>query len=261
MIRRVVTAYLVEIQKALHAKSTYVGPLLIILVMALMPMVDRVERDQVSDYGFAARSTGVALNLLGLLLVLTYCASLVSSEIESGTIRLALVRPLRRYEFLAAKLLLGATYALALVVLVALLAWGGLLLFGDTQGVTYGGEVVFTNHTMIRSYLLALVLTMAPLCAAVAFAVAMSTVAKSTGAAIGATVAIWFAGDILKYPLHIAPFLFSTYIESPLELFANQADAFDPQWFPMALYCIATSLAWGAAAVALAVLVLRRRSF
>ena len=96
MIVRVWIAYKLEVLKAIRLKFTYLGPALVVLTVAAMPLLQRFERDGVSDYAFIAYTTPVALNLVGLILLLAYCASLVSNELASGTIRTLLVRPLRR---------------------------------------------------------------------------------------------------------------------------------------------------------------------
>ena len=119
MIWRILNAYRTELAKAFHRKFTFVGPLLILLVVATTLRIHPVVRDGAGDYGFIAYVTPMALNLLGFLFLLVYCAGLVSSELGSGTICLVLVRPLRRCEFVIAKLLMGMTYAVMLAATVA----------------------------------------------------------------------------------------------------------------------------------------------
>ncbi|MBN2307568.1 MAG: ABC transporter permease subunit [Candidatus Hydrogenedentes bacterium] len=243
MIRRVWIAYTLELAKAIRAKSTYVGPALVILAVLCTLLVHPVQQDGRSDYEFVAKATPLALNLLGWLLLLTYCAGLVSSELGSGSIRLLLVRPLLRREFLAAKLLHGMTYALVLTLCAAGTSWVVALTRGELVGVGFGGEVMYTAGQMLRAYLIGAALALIPQFAAVAYAVMASTLTRSTGAAVIATVGVWVLVDFVKYPLRVAPFLFSTYLEAPWQTFADRCNGFSTPWLPMGYYCLGTSLA------------------
>ena len=243
MIRRIWTAYTVEVVKALRLRATYVGPVLVVLAVIGTLALRPVERDGASDYGFVASATPLALDLVGLLLLLVYCAGLVSTELNSGVIRMVLVRPLRRTEFVAAKLLLGMTYAVALTVLVGLTSWSLAFALGELAGVNYGGEVIYTAGQMRNAYLLGMLLGLAPQFAAVAYAVMISTFTRNTGAAIGIAIGLWITLDTLKHPLHIAPYLFSTYLETPWHVFAARCEVLDAAWFPEATYCLITSAA------------------
>ncbi len=243
MIRRIWTAYTVELIKARRLWFTYIGPVLVVLAVLGAPLLRPIERDGVSDYGFIAYATPVALNLLGLVLLLTYCAGLISSELSGGSIRMVLVRPLRRCEFLAAKLLLGMTYAVVLTVLVGMTSWLLAFTFGELAGVSYGGEVIYTAGQMRNAYLLGMLLSLVPQFAAVAYALMLSTFTRNTGAAIGAAIGLWIVLDTLKHPLRISPYLFSTYLEVPWKVFSNYGEMLDASWLPAVKYGLATSVA------------------
>lgn len=242
MIGRIFTAYLMEIVKAVRLKSTFIGPGLVMLAIAMTPLVHPLEHDGASDYDFIAYATPMALNLLGFLVLLIYCAGLVSTELSTGTICMALVRPLRRREFLAAKLLMGMTYAAALSLLAALTAWGIAYALGDLSGVRSGGEVIYTDTEMRLTFCAALLMNLLPQFAAVAYTILISTCTRSTSAAIGSAVGIWIFLDFLKYPLGLAPFLFSSYMESSWQVFADRCNALEAFWLPTAYYGALTSV-------------------
>lgn len=260
MIARIYTAYVVEMTKMIRLKFTYAGPALVVLSVLGALFTHPIERDGASDYAFIAYATSIALNLLGLILVLMFCAAMISSELGSGTIRMVLVRPLRRREFFAAKLLTGITYAVGLSASVAVSVWGVAYVFGDLTGVRYGGELVYTDSAMRATYFLAILLNLFPQIAAVAYALMISTLTRSTGAAIGITVGSWLVLDMVKYPLNIAPFVFSTYMESSWQLFLDRCNALDGSWFPDLQYSILTSIASTIAFVLVAVYALARRN-
>lgn len=260
MMRRVWTAYRVEAFKAVRQRLTFLGPALLVLTTLSLTQVQPVVRDGHGDYAFVAHATSVSLHLVGLLLLLMYCANLISSELQSGVIRTVLVRSLRRSEYVAAKILLGGTYALVLTLTSAVAAWAVAAALGDMAGVTYGDEILFTHPDMIRAYALGVVLSLAPQLATVAFAVLMSALFRGSGVAVTAAVGIWIAADAVKHPLGIAPYLFSSYVEMPWQVFANQANGLDGRWWPDAGYCLATSGIAFVIATALAMWVMHRRN-
>ncbi len=241
MLRRIWIAYKLELAKAIRLKFSYAGPLLVILAVVATAVVNAPDKDGLNDYGYVAHATGIALDMLGLVLVLTYCAGLVSSELGAGTIRTVLVRPIRRTEFLAAKVLLGMTYAVLITATAAVFSWGVALVFGDLSGVSYGGEVIYTAGRMRNAYLMGMLLMLAPLFAAVNYAIMISTVTRNTAAAIGSALGIWIALDIVKHPLGIAPYLFTSYFETPWAVFTGYCDVLEVSWFPDARNCLLAS--------------------
>ena len=241
MMGRVITAYQVELLKALRWKYTYVGPVLVVLMVTLAPFVHAISDEAVGPYRFIAFATPSALNLLGLFLLISFSAGLVSTETASGTIRLLLTRPLKRHEFILAKLMTGCTYAVLLSVCVAIASWGLAAAFGRLTGVEYGGEVMFTSGYMLKTYVAGLLLSLAPQFAFVAYAVMISTVVKNTGAAVASAIGFWIVLDAVKYPLGFAPLLFATYLETPWEAFRSCCDGQETAWAPAIYWCLATS--------------------
>ena len=260
MIRRIWVAYRLELSKALRMKLAYAGPILALLIVVSMTQVHPVFQDSRTGYGFIADATAVTLNLFGLLVVLMYSAMLLASEFNSGVIRTIAVRPILRREYVIAKMLHGMTYAVLLTAVVGAGSWGVALASGSLTGVTFGGELIYANSEMAYTYLLGVAMGLLPQFAAVAYAVMISTLSRSPGSAIGVTVALWFVVDLVKYPLRIAPFLFSTYIEYPWQPFLDRADGLEARWFPQGYYCIGTSVAAFILFTAVAVIVMNRRN-
>ena len=260
MTRRLWTVYKHEVAKAVRLKFTYLGPILVLLAVCCAPLMHPITRDDVSDYGFIAYATPLALNLIGVLVILLYCANLMSSELGSGTLRMLLVRPVYRHDVLAAKLLLGMTYVVLLTALVTATSWGLAFAFGDLRGVTYGGEQVYSNAEMASAYGLGLLVNLCPQFAAVAFALMLSSFTSSAGAAVGSTVGIWILLDTLKYPLGIAPYLFTSYMETSWRVFQDRANVLPPSdWFPTTGYCILASAVSFVLCMAISTWVLSRR--
>jgi len=260
MIERILRIYRFEWTKAVRRWVTYLGPALVVFVICCVPLIDRLDKDSVSDYGFIAKSAPMALDVIGLLFVLTYTSTLVASELGSGTARTVLVRPIRRSEFLLAKLLFALSYLVALAIIASAVSWLLVYVFGDAAGVTVGGDIVYTSRDMALTYLAALGLSLIPLSAGVALALMISSLTRSTGSAVATTIGLWIAVDTVKYPLRISPFLFSSYIEAPWQVFVDRSDALDATWMPMTAYLLSTSVPVFVVCLAVAWYKLNRRN-
>lgn len=260
MIRRIFNAYTLEVAKYSRQAITFVGPILVVLLILVTPVGYPLEKDGTSDYAFMAYALGMTLNLFGFLMILIYSTSLISSEMGSGTIRLLLVRPLRRREFLAAKMLNGMSYAFVLSLAASLTVWILAYILGDLTGVEYGGRLIYTNSEMVATFLIAGSLNLLPQMAAAAFGIMVSTFTKNTATAMGIAVGSWLVLDFVKYPLNIAPFLFSSYLEKTWGVYQDRADAFEAPFFPDAYYGIATSCISIAVFLSVAMYILSRRN-
>ncbi len=258
MSRRIGTVYSVELSKALRRKYTYVGPALVAAAVAGSLVIRPVARDGMADYAFIANATLGALSLVGVLAILVHGAALVAAE-PYGALRHTLTRPIARYEFILAKLLLGMTYAAMLTLLAGALAWGFVFLLGDRNGVLSGSELIFSEGEMTAAYVLGALLALAPQWATVAYALFWSTCTRNPLAAVLLAVGGWVAVDLLKYPLGIDAYLFTTYVERCWEVFALRADGLTAAWFPMAWQCLLASAAGGFLFTAAAIVRFRRR--
>jgi len=241
MIGRVWAAYQFELGKAAHQRGIYAGPFaLIILLAGLWLTFTRGETD-VDGLRFIAFATPVTLNLFGLLLILAFSAGLVASEVSAGTLKLPLTRPIRRYELLAGKIFLAMTYATMLTGLVGAISWGVAVGVHGVNTVEYGGEVWYTGTEMFWTYCLCAALGLAPLFAACAYGVMWSALMPNAGSAIAAAIMSWFLADLLKEPLGVTPFVFTSYVETSWQVFSDRCDLMDPRWTPDAYRSIAAS--------------------
>jgi ABC-2 type transport system permease protein len=193
-------------------------------------------------------------------MLLTFASTLVASETARGNVRAILLRPVRREEFILAKLLLGYSYAALLTGVVAVCAWGVAWFRGDLMGIHMGGELVITADQMLWSYALGALLSLLPQWAGVSMALFFSTLARSSSMAISLSLGTWILSDLAKYPLGIAPFLFTTYLEAPWRTFAGHCDALEQAWMPMALQCAVASGAVMITFVIITLIVFKRRN-
>ncbi len=234
---------------------------MVILIVVMVAIAQKLAIKEPNSYAFIAFVTPLALNMLGLLILLMYSAGLVSSEIGSGSIRLVLVRPVRRHDLIFAKILLAMSYAVLLTVCVGAAAWGMAAVLGPFNGITLADELIFSGREMAGAYLIGAVVALLPQFAAAAYAVMVSTLIRSTGGAVGAAVGLWILTDLIKYPLGIERYVFSTYVERPWRVFIGRCDGLNPSWFPDINYCMFTALVFFVFFTGAAVLALSRKDF
>ncbi|HEY5910426.1 MAG TPA: ABC transporter permease [Verrucomicrobiae bacterium] len=223
-----------EITKAVRRKLPYFG----IFVIGVLSVLIYVVADELSTaaganaWGYAAFSMQLIFNDLGLICIIVFAAMLLAEETGSGAIRAALAAPVHRWELYLAKAFAGLLYMLVLSVAALLLS---LLLarinyrFGavsDAYGVVYGpGRVV-------RVFLLAYLLSWAPLAALVMYGLFVSTVVRSPGAAVAVGISTIYLVDFTKHLVGLDPYIFTKYIAYPWLVLQQVAQGLDYQWQP-----------------------------
>lgn len=240
MMGRLWNAFRVEWSKALRNRILYIGPVLMVVTVAAAA-ASPLFRGAPYGYAFVAYATSAALNHLGMAVLLAFSATLVANEVSHGTLRLLLVRPILRHELLLAKFLLATLYASILVLVTAVAAWLLPLATGTTLGVTFGGELIFTDSAMREAYLIGMALSLVPLLAIAACGLCISVLARRNGTAVLAALGGWLTLEVIKHPLGIAPLVVTSYLEVPWRVFASQADGVPAAWLPAAWSCVAVS--------------------
>ncbi|HPC16596.1 MAG TPA: hypothetical protein P5318_12430 [Candidatus Hydrogenedentes bacterium] len=260
MGRRLARAYAVEWAKAIRRRFTPAGLIIVMAIVACMPFARPIAPGNASAYAFVAYATPIALNLAGLLLLVVFASNLMAAEI-GGSIWLTLVRPIRRTEALAAKIALGMTYAIIMTGCVAVAAWALAYALGDLKGITYGGELIYTHTDMVLCYTFGILLSLFPQFCAVSYAIFISMCVRSSVSALAASVGIWLLVDVVKHPLHLAPGLFTSYVETPWEVFLRRCDGIEAGFWPTSAYAIGVSLAWFVVFTGLSAFLMARRDF
>lgn len=138
-----------ELLKMFARKRTWIGfgafivLEILVLVLSRTPMAQRVLRHQIETNGFLfedySRGLTLAFNmmaltvaLLGAIFVALVAGDIVSKEVEDGTMRMTLSRPVSRLRVLGVKLLASLVYCFVLIVFIGLtalltgIAWQGL---------------------------------------------------------------------------------------------------------------------------------------
>lgn len=260
MIRRITTAYGVEVEKSLRQWSLWAGAGLVFAGVAGGFWLAPVVQDGRGDYAYAAQATALALHTFGIFAILVFCAGLLSSELASGVIRTVLVRPIRREEYVAAKILAGMTYAFVLALLCAGAIWAVIYAIGDRTGVTFGGETLYSHSEMLRGYFQGMLIGLPPLAALCAWGVFASSTTRNPAAAVGIAVGGWLLIDAMKYPLGIDAYVFTSYFEQALQPYRDQIDGLNTPWWPMPLQALGVSAGSFVVFSAGAMLIMNRRN-
>ncbi len=150
-----------ELRKLFARKRTYIGfgafvaVELLVLVLFQLPKVQRSYRMLIerAGYGFDEYFSGLTLafimltstiGLLGPLYLALVAGDVVSKEVEDGTMRMMLCRPVARVRLLACKYLACVIYTFVLIIFIGLTAlavgiarqgYGGMFVFAPLEGV------------------------------------------------------------------------------------------------------------------------------
>lgn len=150
-----------ELRKLFARKRTYIGfgaflaVEILVLVLFQLPKVQRAYRVMIerAGYGFEEYFSGLTLafiilastiGLLGPLYLALVAGDVVSKEVEEGTMRMMLCRPVSRLRLLGVKYLACVIYTFALLFFIGLTAlavgvarqgYGGMFVFAPLEGV------------------------------------------------------------------------------------------------------------------------------
>lgn len=240
---RIGLAFQAECHKSLRLKSLWIAPLLLGLCVVVVSLRYPLAESTSVRHLYLADVLPLVTNLLGFALLLLFAANQIAGERAGGTLRQLILRPIGRVEWFAAKFLASLAYGAWLTLTAALVAWARAAMAGPMSGIVLGGEVLFTEFAMLESLVLGLALGFLPLAAGAAVAMAVSTLTRSTAAASAIVLGGWFALDAIKYPLGIDRYVFTSYLDTGLKVFAARCEGFDAPWAPEAHWAIAVCMA------------------
>ncbi|MCU0917633.1 MAG: ABC transporter permease [Planctomycetes bacterium] len=250
-----------EIVKATRRRLPYFGLLMgaLICVLTYVVMAEIGAADTANAWGYVALSMQLVFADIALIFVLVFAAMLMSDETRSGTIRAALAAPLSRWEFFVAKAVTGLLYMVVMscvsLLLSALLAraryrFGAV---GDSLGEIYSLKTVLTN------FLLAWVLSWIPLAAVVFYGLFLSTVVRSSGAAVAVSIGTLYVIEFTKHLVGLDPYLFTRYLTYPWQIVGQLAQGVGYQWQPEVWRMLALCGVSGAVAFAAGLILFLRQ--
>jgi ABC-type transport system involved in multi-copper enzyme maturation permease subunit len=223
-----------EIVKAARRKLPYFGLLMAGLICLLSYVVvgENGAGSAANAWGYVDLSMQLVFADIGLIFVLVFAAMLLADETRSGTIRAALAAPLHRWEFYLAKAATGLLYmivmssvCLVLSVLLARIHYR----FGPVADSL--GEI-YPQRTALANLLFAWVLSWVPLAAIVFYGLCLSTIIRSSGAAVAVSIGTLYVIDFTKHLVGLDPYIFTRYIVEPWRTFGQIAQGVDYRWQP-----------------------------
>ncbi len=138
--------------------------------------------------------------------VANFSGELVAGEIQSGTMRMVLSRPVERWKLYAAKQAVAWGYTLALVLALAAFSSSvGILAFGtgdlydaDVDGLRFRGVTVLPASMAAGRLFLAYLVSAYGLCSVASLAMFVSALSSSGAAATVVTCAVYFGLVVLR---------------------------------------------------------------
>jgi ABC-type transport system involved in multi-copper enzyme maturation permease subunit len=223
-----------EIVKALRRKLPYFGLLMggLICVLTWVVANEIGKGNTANAWGYAALSMQLVFTDIGLIFVLVFAAMLMSDETRFGTIRAALAAPLYRWEFYLAKAATGLLYMMAMSLVCLVLS----IVLARTR-YSFGpvadslGEI-YPRHTVLANFLFAWLLSWVPLSAIVFYGLFLSTIIRSSGAAVAVSIGTLYVIDFTKHLVHLDPYIFTRYIGYSWQVLMQIAQGVGYQWRP-----------------------------
>ncbi len=209
-----------ELKKLFARKRTYIGfgaflgVELLVLGLLRLPSVQRGFKRLLEGAGYVAEDyfSGLTLGLtitlstvflLGALYLALVAGDIVSKEVEDGTLRMILSRPISRLRILALKLCACAIYTLTLSVFIAVTAlaagWlhagkGGLFVYAPLEGIF----AVFDPATGLARYALSVPFLALSLLGVSLLGFFFSCLPMKPAAAAILTLSVLFVDNILR---------------------------------------------------------------
>ncbi len=151
------------------------------------------------------------LVVLIVLFMAIFASNIVANEYSQGTIRQLLVKPIKRWKIFTAKYISAVLVSMVLTVILFIVSLAlGFILFGKNSNSIY--DVVLVNGNIVERNMLTHIFAVAfskifTISIVCALAFLISTIVRTTGLAIIASLGIYFAGFVggiilNKYPLY-----------------------------------------------------------
>jgi ABC-type transport system involved in multi-copper enzyme maturation permease subunit len=232
-----------EVTKATRRKVPYFGIVLIGVLCLLIYFVGGAisSAATANAWGYVVFSMQLVSTDLGPICIIMFVAMLVAEETAGGTIRAALAAPVHRWELYLAKavtglgymLILSATALLCSVALATIHYHFGAV--GDSAGVVYGRD------RALKELLFGYGLSLIPLSALVMYALLVSTVIRSQGAAVAVATSLLFFIEFTKHLVGLDPYIFTRYINYSWVTLLEFSQGMDYRWCPEVWKMIALS--------------------
>jgi len=223
-----------EIGKTIRRKLPYFGLFIggLICVLVYVATAQAGSADTANAWGYVALSMQLVFADIGLISILVFAALLMADETRSGTIRAALAAPVHRWEFYLAKTITGLLYVVILSFVSLVLSVGLATIHYDFGAVGDSLGEIYSYGTVLANFLFAWVLSWVPLAALAFYGLFLSTIVRSSGAAVAVSIGTLYVVEFTKHLAGIDPYIFTRYITYPWQIFGQMAQGVTYQWQP-----------------------------
>jgi ABC-2 type transport system permease protein len=214
-----------------------------------------------TGYSYVLLSLQTFFSTVMPFMLLLFSASIVSSEKSTGTIRNILATGCSKNQFLISKIIVSFLFQLILTVIVAIISiLVGYLTFGFTD-IREESFLIMTQQQFWIQFLVAYGILSVALFAVTAFGIMISTIAHNVISAITLAISSYIVMEGVKAKLHIENFIFSTYIEFPLNIVSEFVEGFYPSWTPKIYWYFFVSCAWIIISLTISFFILKKLEF
>jgi ABC-2 type transport system ATP-binding protein len=223
-----------EITKAARRKLPYFGLFAasLICVVAYFLAGQSGSAPAANAWNYVGFSMQMVSSDIGPICILAFTSMLVAEETGSGTIRSALAAPIYRWEFYLAKAVLGLLYMIVLSAVILTLSVAFALIHYRFGAVSDSYGPVFSQRQVLEAFLLGYGLSWIPLSALVMFGLFISTLVRSPGAAVAASISLLMVINLTKHLTGLDPYIFTRYIDFSWLALQQIGQGIDFPWQP-----------------------------
>jgi ABC-type transport system involved in multi-copper enzyme maturation permease subunit len=210
-------------------------------------------------WGYLAFSMQLVSADICPIFVIVFAALLLSEETGTGTIRAALAAPVHRWELYLAKATVGLLYMIVLSAAALLFSIALAKIHYDFSAVGDSYGTVYGRGRAMQEFLLGYALSWIPLGALVMYALFVSVIVRTPGAAVAVGISTLFIIDLTKHLVGLDPYFFTRYIEYSWNLLQQFAQGMDCQWQPEVWKMMELSCAYGLVAFGVGLIIFVRK--
>jgi ABC-2 type transport system permease protein len=223
-----------EVAKAARRKLSYFGifveGLLCVIIFFIGGQLSNAETS--NAWGYVGFSMQMVFTDIGPIFIITFAAKLVADETGAGTIRAALAAPVHRWELYLAKAVTGLLYMMVLSAAALLFSAALASIHYRFGAVGDSVGIVYSRNQAMEEFLAGYALSWIPLSALVMYGLLISTMIRSSGAAVTVGISTLFLVEFTKHLVGLDPYIFTRYINYSWLNIGLIAQGMDYQWRP-----------------------------
>lgn len=195
------------------------------------------------------------------IMLLLFAANTVSSEKTNSTIRNILVSGCSKSQFIISKIIVSLMFQLILMVIVAITAiFISYILFGFGN-IAEDGFVIMAQHQFWTQFVISYALLIIVFFTTILFGILISTIAQNNISSITIAISSYIVLEIIKIKLKIVAFIYSSYIEFPLNNLSELMEGFHTSWTPKLYYYLSVNIFWIFIFLFIALLAIKKQEF